>query len=115
MPKRKIIHRGKYYERTKSEHSKLEKAFSDQWEVENTRITGGGVCLSLLCTRIANPGESTMFWDNRIQVKPLTQDMATDAATIIQWLGSNVGFCFLEMALDRAGMKIVRKEATDAK
>ncbi len=115
MPKRKIIHRGKYHERTKSEHSKIEKAFADQWEAENTRITGSGVCLSLLCTRTATLGEFTMFWDNRIQVKPLTQGMATDAATIIQWLGSNVGFCFLELALDRAGLKIVKKEATDGR
>ena len=56
-----------------------------------------------------------MFWGNRIQVKPLTQGMATDAATIIQWLGSNVGFCFLELALDRAGLKIVKKEASDGR
>lgn len=115
MAKRKIVHRGKYYDRTASEHSKLEKALADQWEVENTRITGIGVCLSLLCTRTAKPGESTMFWDNRIQVKPLTQGMATDAATIIQWLGSNVGYCFLEMALDRAGLKIVKKEAANGR
>lgn len=115
MAKRKIVHRGKYYERTQNEHSKLEKAFADQWEIENTRITGSPVCLSLLCTRQALPNETTMFLFGRIQQKPLTQGMATDAATIIQWLGSNVGFCFLEMALDRAGFKIVKKEAANGR
>lgn len=43
-------------------------------------------------------------------VDPLTEGERRSVATIIQWLGSSVGFSFLRAALDRAGFAIVRKE-----
>ncbi len=39
-----------------------------------------------------------------------TKREAQIAATIFQWLGTNVGHAFLTSALDKAGYKIVEKE-----
>jgi hypothetical protein len=105
--KAKIIHRGKYHSRTTHDGfaAQREKAFSEVWEKENTRLSGGDVAFALLCCQPSAEG-----WSGLEQYRELTQDIATDAATLIQWLGSNVGYSFLEEALERAGLKIVRKE-----
>jgi hypothetical protein len=38
---------------------------------------------------------------------PVSQETATTVATMMQWLGSNNGRCFLEGALKKAGYCIV--------
>ena len=45
--------------------------------------------------------------DQQDQERDLTQVEAHCAATLMQWLGSPVGFSFLEDALKRCGMKAV--------
>lgn len=39
----------------------------------------------------------------------LTQDEATVAATVVQWLGSPVGFSFLTDVLNEIGLDLVRR------
>lgn len=115
MARRKIVHRSKYYSRTEQDGfgAKREKAFADQWEKENDVQYSTPVALGLLCVRDARPDEVTMFCSSVVRNREMTQEIATDAATVIQWLGTNVGYCFLEMALDRVGLKIVKKEANN--
>lgn len=48
----------------------------------------------------------TTSQDQTIQERELTQEEATAAATIAQWLGSPVGFCWLEETLEKAGYKL---------
>ncbi len=60
---------------SKEANNPREVAFSEQWKEENQGGAGGNLLQSLV---------------------PLAdQRDATVAATIIQWLGSNVGMCFL--------------------
>jgi hypothetical protein len=68
-----------------------EAAFHDQWLHEQ----GSNLLLKLLDG--ANLGD-------------LSHREATIAATLIQWLGTNVGFCFLENALKRCGYKSTKIE-----
>lgn len=76
-----------------------ERAFAEEWVKENqgfmtkceTRTLG-----MLLSTR---PNE----WQ-----RPTERDEIV-AATVIQWLGSNVGFSFVEQALARCGYRIVKE------
>lgn len=42
--------------------------------------------------------------------KTPTKREAQTAATVFQWLGTNIGYAFLTSALDKAGYKIVEKE-----
>lgn len=47
---------------------------------------------------------------SNLDMLPMSQRDATLAATLIQWLGTKVGFCFLESALGRCGYKSVRED-----
>ena len=69
-----------------------EKAFFDQWLYEQES--------SLLTNLFQGSGLGDL----------VSHREATIAATLIQWLGTNVGFCFLESALKRCGYKIVKGE-----
>jgi len=90
------IHRGLYPERLKPEaENPREVAFAEQWQRENDERgitpTYYGCTLDQLLKRRAD--EKTI----------------KEVATIIQWLGSNVGFSFLGEALARCGYRIGRK------
>lgn len=79
------------YDGSLSAHREL--AFHEQWVKEQD---GTGILFSHL---------------SNLGFLPMTQRDATLAATLIQWLGTNVGFAFLEDALKRAGFKIVKIES----
>ena len=96
----KIKHEGLHaYRLSPNACNPREVAFSDTWQKQNEILTGRpyGTLQYLL-------GDGTSFNG----VKAITQDEATVAATVIQWLGSNVGMSFLEDALKRCGYKIVK-------
>jgi hypothetical protein len=78
-----------------SPSAKRESAFFDQWlhEQESSLLT--------------NLFQSAKLGDL------VSHREATIAATLIQWLGTNVGFAFLESALKRCGYKIVKCEVTN--
>lgn len=99
MPK-VIKHSGLHVDRLCPEaHNPREVAFAEQWKAENEprvrTMTFHGSLLSVLIERIEDPRT------------------ATDVATVIQWLGSNVGFSFLEASLNRCGYRIVKGDAED--
>ncbi len=89
---------GKFHDRIKSNH--VEKAFADEWEKAN------------IPDRCINNGfgilEAVMY--SRNDPRKITKEEIVTASTIIQWLGSNVGFCFLKDALGRCDYQIVRKD-----
>jgi len=91
-----IKHEGFYANRLNTDNPR-EVAFAEEWYLQNDRRTGAL--------------NGTLAWLLGIGGKPIqkiTQHDASVAATVIQWLGSNVGFSFLEEALGRRGYKIVR-------
>lgn len=91
-------------------HNERERAFQEQWLKENRPIDGINSGNGIL---------QDLFIDSRDLHVPLSQEKwlleITDrermiVATVIQWLGSNVGMGFLEAALDKCGYKIIEKD-----
>jgi hypothetical protein len=107
LRRRSVRHVGVSHGRTKVDYGGLvnrEKIFSDQWRRENEGVPsclngGKGVLELIVCS-----GE-----DGRL-VRDLTQLEAAVAATVVQWLGSNVGWCFLEQCVEGCGYSLVRRK-----
>lgn len=89
----KLIHQGFAHSRTKLvqnfRDTTREKALADAWEAENP-VPGGFGHQPIL----------------NALVPDCTQRDAQVAATVVQWLGSDVGFNFLQEALGKAGYEI---------
>lgn len=91
-----IKHEGIYLARLDPKQGNpREVAFAEQWKHENDKHG-----FPVLDALIPPTGRFN-----------LDQETAEIAATIIQWLGSNVGFSFLRTALDKCGFKIVEKDS----
>lgn len=107
----KLDHTGIHASRCEHPSSALEKAFAEQWHDENdvgkkwvgtTRILDALLRADVPDRNVFSPlGDSRPYHFG----EPPTQRDATVAATVIQWLGSNVGRSFIEEALKRAGYK----------
>lgn len=84
-----------------------EVAFAEQWNEDNrlSDLIGALICFEL----DPNPNGSVKMpgYEGLRKARGIAESERRCAATVIQWLGSNVGFCFLEMALNRVGLKIV--------
>jgi hypothetical protein len=73
-----------------------EVIFAEHWERRNTGY------------------EATLKWllgENNRQAEAVTDRERAVAATVIQWLGSPVGFSFLEAAMKDCGYELREKEA----
>ena len=96
--------RGFFYSRVK--HGPREKAFADAWEKENrpdpSKNSGFGILQDLLVA-LNHPHHPPKH-------HKVTNDERKVAATAIQWLGSNCGWCWLEDVLDECGYMLVRKK-----
>lgn len=97
--------------------NRRENAFALAWERENAmtgelRVTGAtrderGILDSLLSER-----SNMLFYDEK-RLAPYNQEAAVIAATVMQWLGTNIGFGWLENTLDEAGYTIARKDTRE--
>lgn len=91
-----IVHRGYHHNRTKHDLNwrdrQREAALSKAWEAVNDHTTLG-----------RSPIMPTLLPGH-------TQAQASAVATIVQWLGTEVGFEFLSSALGQAGYAIVEKK-----
>jgi len=85
---RKGWHRSSEYART--EHCEREKAFADEWEVENQEIPG------------LNSGMGIMQHLTDVLDGSMTARDACVAASAIQWIGTNCGMCFLGKVIRRS-------------
>lgn len=89
------------------EHNEREKAFHDQWLKENIESAGVnygfGILQDLFFERSGNP----MGMMGTKCLERISERDRMIVATVIQWLGSNVGMCFLNEALRQFGAKIV--------
>jgi len=99
--KRKLVHKGIWFDRTKVKDgtSPREKAFADTWKKEN--VPRRHFPFSNSCSRLE------MLMRDGSRLIPVSEESATAVATIVQWLGSNFGWAFLEAALHNAGYRIV--------
>lgn len=85
----------------------IEKLFAEEWEKRNVssidgKIDGDGTLDRLLDTD-----------DQRYRPKQAEDRDREVAATVIQWLGSLVGFSFLQTVLEKVGYEIRKKEEGD--
>lgn len=87
-----IVHRGTAHNRTRYDldfrDRQRERALARAWEAANRHDDGFAPILQTLV-----PNHS--------------QEQATAAATVVQWLGSEVGFAFLMQALKKAGYAVI--------
>ena len=86
---------------------RLEKALADLWESKNIpdpSLNYGCGLLQNLCLRGSRYALSP---SDRVQVlHKVTDDERRVVATVVQWLGTPVGRCFLEEAFRKAGWSI---------
>lgn len=88
-----VKHQGLHANRlTKAADNPREVAFAEEWDKENSSSFHNQPTL-----------------DHLLGIASGVRDRAV-AATVIQWLGSNVGMSFLRNSLARFGMEIVEKE-----
>lgn len=93
--------KGFWYPRTKHPSSFAEKAFIKNWQAENKRYH----ILSHLFKTQNNTTEA-------VYTSPILKVSRRDrfvVATVIQWLGTNVGMGFLHKAIKEAGYEIAHK------
>lgn len=110
-----VVHEGAEHDRTAHVHDgwlNREKIFSDKWKSTNHPPSflnrGMGTLLWLVCSR---PSKSDTFFAPSHEIyRHLTQPEATAAASAIQWLGSNCGWCWLEDCIRACGFDIVRSK-----
>ncbi len=101
-----------------------EKMFQELWNEENSseRHRGLGIAQSLFIVSKKSAGmfdgpdrDDSLGYDlwsgDSICVYDLTEREYRILATIIQWLGTNVGFGFLHEALRRSGYYIASKDS----
>jgi hypothetical protein len=83
----------------------LERIFAERWRAENVRdrYTAGGILQQLF---MRQEGESRWYWRPRLLINRRDSMVA---ATVVQWLGTNVGYGFLTECLRRAGLRIVEE------
>lgn len=102
-----------------NEHNPREVAFCEAWQYENNKQQNS-FRLQDLMIEVSDEGREG-FYKRRSSVlnrgfeyvkihHEITQRDAEIVATVIQWLGSNVGMSFLGAALKRCGKKIVNIE-----
>lgn len=95
-----LEHKSIDLDRLKHPSGDLEKAFAEKWENINRPDRAINFGMGTLQDLMVNQREGTKvdFW--------ITQREATIVATVIQWLGTNVGFGFLLEVLSKVGMTV---------
>jgi len=90
----------------KEQNNPREEAFDRQWQKESLGQKNGRDILSMLFSIEGPDYNNHRKW---LELGPPTNRDRIVAATVIQWLGSNVGFDFIGLAVRRCGYEIVRK------
>ncbi len=97
--------KGRFIDRLK--HNPREKAFYDEWlkiNEPNSGINNGNGILQDLFIDV----DHTTITKNRTVHEVITNHERYIVATVIQWLGSNIGMCFLGDSLKRVGLQITK-------
>lgn len=93
------------HEKRLNEHNPREVAFAEQWQIENDHSDYLAHLLRVNCDRKddgARPDPAFGSW-YRYPIGPPTERDRIIAATVIQWLGSNIGMDFIGQSLKRCG------------
>lgn len=94
------------YRSERCEHNEAEKVFQEHWQKENIPLSwlnfGYGVLQDLFI-------ETKGPFQNKMIVEINKRDRMI-VATVIQWFGSNCGWCFLEEVFKKLGYRITKIE-----
>jgi len=109
---RQRVHtKGASADRLEHPTSYREKGFVEQWERENQNTD---MVRCLLNKPRGIIGVIQTPYDG-LPLEEISERDRVVAATIVQWLGSNVGWSFIEEALGRSGFQIIKtKESVTA-
>ncbi|MNL07833.1 hypothetical protein D3C87_1285260 [compost metagenome] len=91
------------------EFNEREKAFHEQWLKENIPSHGINHGNGILQDLFISYAEQS-----KREVIILSKRERMIVATVIQWLGSNVGMCFLEETFKKIGYKLIPIENPDS-
>ena len=87
----------------KEQDNPREVAFWKQWELENSYYRTKGGLLGALMSK-----ETDATWRREwMELGPPTKRDEIVVATVVQWLGSNVGMDFMRQALKRCGYELM--------
>ena len=101
---RRKLHHGLDRHRLEWHASDLEQAFADLWEKENEEHPGRNYGFGTLQDLMVRSTGGSMY-NMRVPFW-ITQRERVIAATVIQWLGTNCGFCFLCNALGKCRLMV---------
>lgn len=88
-------------------HNPREKAFSEQWLQENAPVSGVNCGHGILQDLFIENNNPLGTMSRGKVIEEISSRDRMIVATVIQWLGSNCGMCFLNEALSRFGARIV--------
>lgn len=115
MRPREIKHVGLHADRLSPDRDNpIEVAFAREWREQNNLSHTAAYLVQVPCA--ADDKDCIQSCCGGHVKKPfgdLTQEHATVMATLVQWLGSTCGMCFLREALGMAGYEIVRTKGGD--
>jgi hypothetical protein len=97
---------GMFTNRLEFDKDDLENSFSRNWKLEQNRTNinyGHGILQDLFIL------PSKKMYMNGEPLTKITDRDRLVSATVVQWLGTNCGLCFLRETLEEAGYKIVKK------
>lgn len=83
----------------------LEKAFADEWRKHNDKKYSRGINFGYGILQDLFISGSIFSYRAKTIINKRDRYIV---ATVIQWLGSNIGRCFIEDCLKKAGYKIVK-------
>ena len=110
-----VQHKGIFFNRTKE--LPREAALQQAWEkhnLESERYSGSG-CRDFLESLFTDRGKSFgLWWFRSRKLKTISNRDRMIVATVIQWLGSNVGFNFLSQALLSAGYVVKHSDFVES-
>ena len=102
------VDKGYKFERTSYEHGDREKIFYKQWKRENVKRVwinqGQGILQNLFHIQ---PQKWYHAYGWKVIINKRDRYIV---ATVMQWLGTNCGWCWLEETLRKCGYRIVKIE-----
>lgn len=103
-------------DRLKYDSKDIENSLSEHWQKENIKRGGinygQGILQDLFFETIGNP---LNILSREVCHLKITNRDRLISATVIQWLGTNCGFCFLKESLSKAGYDIVKRDTHNKK
>lgn len=109
----RLVHQGFHHRRVEGFYGRdgeMEYEFAREWEKENRPEGGRSYGLGLLQNLLIREDKRWGIFHKPIIW--LTPRDAAVAAEVIQWLGTNCGFCFLRQVMEKSGYTLTQKKNT---